>query len=230
MNAVAYLRVSTDEQASGNGLNAQIDACQAWADRIDAKIIDKFTDDGISGAKGLDKRPALLNAVTALKRGDVLIVAKRDRLGRDPILMAMIESAAARKGARVVSAAGEGTEGDTPTDVLMRRMVDAFSEYERLVIGARTKAALQAKIRRGERCGAVRYGYNLAKDGKTLKENSTEQRTVNLITKLRGGGMSLRKIAAELTTREIKTKAGGSTWSHGAVVYILARTPTAVTT
>lgn len=59
----------------------------------------------------------------------MLIVAKRDRLGRDPMVVAMIESAVKRKGARIVSAAGEGTDSDSPTDILMRRMVDAFAEY-----------------------------------------------------------------------------------------------------
>ena len=70
---------------------------------------------------------------------------------------------------------GEGTEGDEPTNVLMRRIVDAFAEYERLIIAARTRAALQAKIRRGHRCGKVRFGYDLAADGKTLVKNDIEQ-------------------------------------------------------
>jgi DNA invertase Pin-like site-specific DNA recombinase len=90
-----------------------------------------------------------------LKPGDSLLVAKRDRLGRDPIVVAMIESAVVRKGARIVSAAGEGTEGDEPSHVLMRHLIDAFAEYERLIIVARTKAALQAKKARGERVGYI---------------------------------------------------------------------------
>jgi DNA invertase Pin-like site-specific DNA recombinase len=60
----------------------------------------------------------------------VLLVAKRDRIGRlDPLPMAMIESAVRRKRARIVSAAGEGTENDDPSSILMRRMIDAFAEY-----------------------------------------------------------------------------------------------------
>ena len=47
------------------------------------------------------------------------------------------------------SAAGEGTDTDGPTDILMRRIVDAFGEYERLIIKARTKAALRSR-RAGE--------------------------------------------------------------------------------
>ena len=86
----------------------------------------------------------------------MLIVAKRDRLGRDVIAVAMIERLAERKGARILSAAGEGTEGSDPASMLQRRILDAFSEYERLIIGARTKAALKAKRARGEAAGTCR--------------------------------------------------------------------------
>jgi len=224
MNAITYLRVSTDEQTeSGAGMAAQSDACQAYAERSGLEVAASYSDEGISGAAGLDKRPGLLDAIAALGRGDVLVVAKRDRLGRDPIVVAMIEAAVIRKGAKVVSAAGEGTEGDGPTDVLMRRIVDAFSEYERLVIGARTKAALQAKIQRGERVGKIRFGYRLAADGVLLVEDSAEQEAIGIIKQLRERGESLRAIAAELNRRGTPTKLGANAWKHTSVNRILQR-------
>lgn len=147
--AIGYLRVSTEEQGqSGLGLEAQQAAIDRFCEANGWEVAD-VGQDVVSGASGLDKRPALLEAIGQLAQGDVLVVAKRDRLGRDPIVVAMIEAAVQRKKAKVVSAAGEGTEGEDPTHVLMRRIVDAFAEYERLVIGARTKAALQAKQARG---------------------------------------------------------------------------------
>ena len=66
--------------------------------------------------------------------------AGSNRTGPDPLSMAMIEAAVKRHGARIVSAAGEGTEDDDPSSILMRRMIDAFAEYEKLIIGARTKS------------------------------------------------------------------------------------------
>jgi len=225
MRFVTYLRVSTDEQAdSGAGLDGQLDACQRFADRAGGALVGPFSDEGVSGAKGLDDRPQLLAAIAELSRGDVLLVAKRDRLGRDPILVAMIESAVKRKGARVVSAAGEGTDSDDPSSVLMRRLVDAFAEYERLLIGARTRAALQAKIRRGQRCGAVRFGYDLGPDGATLVENQAEQAIIDRIRALQSQGKSLRTIADELNRECVPTKEGRAGWKHTAVKRILART------
>jgi site-specific DNA recombinase len=224
MRMVAYLRVSTDEQSqSGAGLKAQTDACQACADRAGVPLIGPFADEGVSGASGLDKRPALIEALGLLEPGDVLLVAKRDRLGRDPIAVAMIEAAVERKGSRVVSAAGEGTDGDDPTSILMRRMVDAFAEYERLVIKARTRAALQAKRRRGERTGGVPFGHDLAEDGVALVENAAELEALETIRRLRAAGLSLRAIAAELDRLGIPPKQGGPAWKHTAVQKLLNR-------
>ena len=134
----------------------------------------------------------LLEAVAALKRGDVLLVAKRDRLGRDVIAVAMIERLVTKRGARVVSAAGEGTDSDDPSAMLMRRLIDSFAEYERLIISARTRAALDAKRRRGERVsGLVPFGYTLGRDGRTLEANAEEASVIETIRILREQGHSM---------------------------------------
>src|SRR5438067_7782716 len=90
--AWAYLRVSTDKQAeSGLGLEAQQASVTACASRLGLPLAAVFMDAGTSGALAIEDRPVLLDAIGAIKRGDVLIVAKRDRIGRDVIAVAMIE-------------------------------------------------------------------------------------------------------------------------------------------
>lgn len=206
---INYLRCSTDEQAdSKNGLNAQSDACNRYAESRGEVVAMTFADEGISGAASIEKRPALMEALNNLNQGDVLLVAKRDRLARDPMVLAMIEATTKRAGAVIISAAGEGTENDDPTSILMRRMVDAFSEYERLIIKARTKSALAAKKARGERTGGIPYGYDLAADGVNLVENADEQKALKIMRDLRQRGLSFRKIGAELDKRGIATKKG----------------------
>jgi DNA invertase Pin-like site-specific DNA recombinase len=231
--AAIYRRVSLEEQAeSGHGLNAQEDACRDYAARHAWCIIDVFTDPGVSGGVGLEKRPALINAIQALGKGDVLLVAKRDRIGRlDPLPMAMIEAAVRRKGARIVSVAGEGTESDDPSNILMRRMIDAFSEYERLIISSRTKSALGAKRVRGEKCGGQPpYGFEVGEpkigtDGriiKTLQPCAAEQEVLALIRQLRDSRMTLQGIAAELISRGIERR-GSLTWEHTYLSRLLRR-------
>ena len=63
----------------------------------------------------LDRRPVLVDAIAAHGPGDVLLVAKRDRLSRgDGFATGMIEAAVRGRMVRVVSAAGEGTDDDSP--------------------------------------------------------------------------------------------------------------------
>src|SRR3954467_2979770 len=111
---ILSVRVSTEDQAaSGLGIEAQVHACREWARRAGLAVVGPFVDDA-SGAAGGDRRRGLLDAVAGLEPGDVLLVAKRDRLGRDPIVIAMIESAVARKKGRVISGAGGGAGAREP--------------------------------------------------------------------------------------------------------------------
>ncbi|MDP2815837.1 MAG: recombinase family protein [Rectinemataceae bacterium] len=221
MKYIIYQRVSTEEQAdTRNGLNAQADSCKVYISRSAGELLSVHSDEGISGAASLDKRPGLLAAIGELGKGDVLIVAKRDRLGRDPLVLAMIEASVNRKGARVISASGEGTENDDPSSILMRRMVDAFSEYERLIIKARTKAALQAKKARNERVGHIPFGYRLAADGKHLEPCEYERAILEEIGALKASGLSLRGIAQELNRKGLTNR--GNEWKHVAVSRVAA--------
>lgn len=223
MKVYAYLRVSTDQQAeSGAGIAAQLDACHKWAKSKDKEIVEVFTEEGVSGSLSLDKRPELLQAVNALKPGDVLVVAKRDRLGRDPIAVAMIEASVARKQAKIVSAAGEGTESDDPTSVLMRRLVDAFGEFERNIIIGRTKAAMQAKKSRGERVGHIPFGYKLSDNGINIEPDDYEQSILNQINDLKATGLSVRKIADELNVRGVFNR-GGAKWNHASIHRVMMK-------
>jgi DNA invertase Pin-like site-specific DNA recombinase len=203
MATIAYLRVSTDDQDLG--LDAQDLAIRA---KYEPAAV--FIDDGLSGGKA--DRPGLLEALSTLKKGDELVVAKRDRLSRgNSYLTAWIEKEVAKAGARIVSVAGEGTESDEPQDILMRRIIDAFAEFERLQIGARTKAALAVKKSKGERIGDVPFGFDADADGR-LTRNEIEQETLAIIKSLRGRGWTLRAICSELETRGIKTKKGVARW------------------
>jgi DNA invertase Pin-like site-specific DNA recombinase len=225
-NAIGYLRVSTDDQAeSGLGLEAQRASITAAAARLHLSLTRVVIEAGVSGALALTERPALLDAVSALGRGEVLLVAKRDRLGRDVLEVALIEKSIAARGARVVSAAGEGTDNDEPNSLLMRRLMDSFAEYERLVIRARTKAALAAKRARGERIGNLPFGVQLAEDEVHLEPAPVEQRLLARIRALRDQGLTTRQIAADLNAEGHRTRRG-TAWRFQYVARNLKRTGT----
>lgn len=222
MNAIIYTRVSTaDQSESGAGLAAQSAACATYAAKAGMNVIGTFTDAGISGAAGLDGRPGLMAAVAGLRRGDALVIAKRDRLGRDQMAVLMIEKAVSRKGAAIVSADGVGN-GDDPGSVFMKQVIDAAAVYERNLIKARTKAALAAKRKAGERTGEVPFGWRLDDAGRLI-EDAVEQNVLAKIMACRAAGMSLRQIAAILTESKVATKKGGAAWKHTTIKSILAR-------
>jgi len=232
--AVAYIRCSTDEQTDSRaGLDAQLHAIREWCTKHGVELVATFSDEGVSGAAALDKRPGLLDAVNAVERGGMLVVSKRDRLSRDPVAAAIVERMVAKRRGRIVSTAGEGTDGDDPTSVLLRRIVDAFSEHERLVIAARTRAALQTKRRKGERVGTLPLGYVADRPARHLRPDdesvamlvpvADELQTVERIVAARAAGLSMRAIADQLTAAGVLTKNGRTTWCHSTVQRVLER-------
>jgi len=207
--AVCYARVSKEEQDLGP--EAQRTSMAAWCKARGVTAV-AWLEERVSGAAKLDDRPVMLGAMHTLEvhKAGIFLVAKRDRLARDPIVAAMIEAAVARVGAKVVSAAGEG-EGDDPTSVLMRRIVDAFAEYERLIIRHRTRAALAVKKTRGELTGTAPYGWRIAPGDvvpRRLERDSAEQAIVVMAKKLRKDGATLRAVAAELQSRGFRPREG----------------------
>lgn len=222
MKIVGYIRVSTDQQAeSGLGIEAQLKSIKSYAEKNGYEIERFFRDEGISGAAPLDERPGLMAALTELNKGDVLVVAKRDRLARGDE-MALIQMAINKKKVRLISCAGEGTEGDQddPMCYMIRGMTDLFAGFERLLIKSRTKAALGAKKARGERVGHIPFGYQLGPDGKKLEPSELEQNILKQMKDLRADGFSIREIAEEMNSRGAFNR-GESPWNHASVHRIM---------
>lgn len=231
MNAIVYLRVSTDEQAqSGLGLEAQRAACEARARALGAHSVSVFADEGVSGSTPIAEREGLVAALESLGKGDCLIVAKRDRIARDYLVAGWVDLEVARAGARLISAAGEGTDSDEPMAKVMRGIVDLFAQYERDMIRARTAAALRAKRARGEKTGgAVPFGYRVAcvtvTDGserKTLVADKGEQAAIARARELHAQGLGLRRIASALAADGF-TGRGGRRLAATTVARLLQR-------
>jgi hypothetical protein len=78
--AVAYLRVSTEDQQLGP--EAQRAAIEAWAAREGVQVVAWHLDQGVSGGADVEDRPGLVAALR-VERAGILLVAKRDRLARE---------------------------------------------------------------------------------------------------------------------------------------------------
>ena len=198
---IGYVRVSTGDQALGP--EAQRRAMLAWCEAQRCKMIDVFCDHAVGGAAPADQRPGLSAALAGVKQhgAGILLVATRDRLARDTLIAALADQRAQQLGAVIRAVDGSGNT-DTPEGLLVRRIVDAFAEYERLTIQARTKAALAVKRSRRERISRdPPYGWQLSRDGTHIEPEPREQAAVALAKKLRRSGLSLRRIAHRLAKR-----------------------------
>ena len=239
-NAISYIRVSTEKQAkSGAGLDAQQAAIEKYAAANGFTIIASHIDAGISGAAPIEQRTGLVAAVASITKGTVLLIAKRDRLGRDQLTTLGIERAIQKKGGSIVSADGIAN-GTAAADQFMRSILDAAAAFELSLIKARTLAAVDAKRKKGQRIGEVPFGYEVGTNG-LLVEVPAEQLVIAKIMDCRASGLSLRAIASILDAANVPTKKGKGTkctkpnaqgkvraprsglWSHRIVRLIIAR-------
>jgi len=205
--AVAYVRMSKDEQK--NSPESQRAAIEAWAKHEGITIAAWHADLGVTGSTPVADRPGLLAALTDVRerKATMLVVAKRDRLARDVVIAANVETLTKDVGAQVVSAGGEGN-GDSPADGFLRHVVDAAAEYERGLIRARTKAALAAKRARGEAVSHAPYGFELATDGVHLQPCTREQNTINRALALHVEGATIRALTATLNDEGHRSRRG----------------------
>lgn len=204
--AIAYLRVSTNDQRLGP--DAQRTAIEAWAAREHVTIVAWFTDLGVSGLSEMIDRPGLSAAIGAIRvfGAGLLVVAKRDRLARDVAIAALVEREVRRLGAMLAAADGIGN-GSAPEDTLIRAVVDAVSAYELALIGRRTKSALAELKRLGRRVGTIPFGFEVGVDG-ALVPNADEQKIVATVRRLRAEGLSQRAIVSRLEAQGVVSRAG----------------------
>ena len=205
--AIIYSRFSPRKnEDTCESIEMQFDFCRKWCDENNVKIVAEFADRALSG--GEEDRPELWAAIEALERNYVLVVYRLDRLARSVYLSDIIERAISRKKASFLSISGEGTWGDTDEDWLIRKILQTLAEYERKVIGARTKAAMLRHQANGRLMGSIpRYGFMLdPENSKRIVKNPYERIIINQITRLNKKGLSLRQIAAELTNLKYKPR------------------------
>lgn len=215
MKAIGYVRVSTDEQAdSGLGLLDQSRKVDAAALLADAELIDTVIDDGYS-AKSLD-RPGMAQVLERVEGGEVdaIVIAKLDRLTRSVFdlggLLKTLGKAQRASGGRGVHllSAGENIDTSSATGRLMVNLLASVAEWERDVIRERTSAALQERKRQGYAAtGSVPYGFDVDEDG-LLVANEREQVALQILRERRAEGLGWTAIAAELTERGHRTRAG----------------------
>ena len=205
MKAVTYTRVSTVGQVQdGVSLEMQQAKLRAWAALNDAEIIGEFTDEGVSG-KTINRSGLQFALDLAVKNKAVLVVYSLSRLSRsDRDTLAIAEQL--RKASADLVSLSEKIDTTSAAGEMVFTMLAALNQFERRQIGERTSAAMQHMKAQGQRVGSIPHGYQLD-DGRVIP-NDVEQQMIGLVKQLRGQGLTLRAISAELAKRGTFNRAG----------------------
>jgi site-specific DNA recombinase len=213
--AILYARFSDRPNAQEcESIAAQLEACRNHCAVRGYAIAAEFSDQAMSG--GDADRPGLWSAVDVLSRGDVLIVWRLDRLARDVYLSETIQRQVDKSGARIEYVTGGGND-DTPEGELIRRILQAFSEYERKIIAIRTSYAMKRHQANGRKMGGnAPYGFAVDPDDESrLIECPDEQGAITEARRLAEAGHGLRTIARMLAMSGYRPR--GDAWRHQTV-------------
>ncbi len=143
-----YLRVSTDSQTVENQRRELL----IIGERLGWEIVEVFSDEGISGAKGRDKRPGYDRLMTMVTRREIDLIAcwSVDRLGRSLQHLVTFLGEINARGVDLYLHT-QGLDTSTPAGRAMFSMLAVFAELERSILRQRIMAGLARSTKRSGR-------------------------------------------------------------------------------
>ncbi|MCC6748340.1 MAG: recombinase family protein [Deltaproteobacteria bacterium] len=201
--AIAYCRVSTEEQASGGvSMEAQERALRAYCEMRGLELDMVVQDPGVSAGRPFAERPGGNLVRERVDRGEVgaVIAWKLDRLFRDAGDCLNTTRGWDQRGValHLVDLGGQAVDTTSAMGRFFLTVMAAGAEMERNLVSERTKFALASKKAKGERVGRIPLGQRLSADGKHLEPDSGELDTISLVKKLYAEGWTQRQIADHL--------------------------------
>jgi len=142
----AYVRVSTTGQTTEN----QIHEIEAAGFHVEPRRIVTET---VSGSTAIAQRRGFSKLMDRLEAGDVLIVTKLDRLGRDAIDVSSTVKALAGMGVRVHCLALGGVDLTSSAGTMTMNVLNAVAQFERDLLIERTQSGLNRAKAEGKTLG-----------------------------------------------------------------------------
>lgn len=201
---IGHARRSRERDNGALSLDDQEARIRAWAAYRERDLAPVLREDDVSATVAPTDRPTLGPVLAGLGAGDVLVVAKLDRLSRSVFDFTWLMRAANEDGWALVCLDPE-FDLTTAAGRMVSHVFAAFAEFERDQLIERLQGAKRAKARRGGYVGGARrhrrYGYRLDErpDGRrAYVPVPEEQAVIAEIRELRAGQYTLRAICAEL--------------------------------
>lgn len=205
MEAVSYLRVSGTTQAdeSKDGLPRQLAACESYAKANGLEIVRVYADEGVSGTKEIDNRPALfqLRADLLVNGIHTVVIENMSRLARDLMVSETILADFQKNGITILSTQEPDLCSNEPSRKFMRQILSAVAEYDRAMLVSRMKAGkLRARAQGKTFGGRARYGAH--------KQYPGECAILDRVYFLRRQGFNATKIAEFLNAEGFRSRKG----------------------
>lgn len=217
--AIGYIRVSTEQQASeGISLDAQRHKITAWCEINGYELLAIEVDAGISG-KSMKKRQGLQKALNAMKKDMALVVYSLTRLARSTKDTLTISETLRRSRSDLVSVT-EKIDTTTAAGKMFFTMLAVMAEFESNTISERTRDAMRHKKATSEVYSPIPFGFK-AVEGR-LERVEAEAVIVSEVKQRRAAGETLQAIADSLNSRGIKGKRGGI-WYPYSIKYLIER-------
>ncbi|WP_080402667.1 recombinase family protein [Burkholderia ubonensis] len=142
----AYARVSTIDQTAANQLH-EIEAAGFSVDKR------RIITESISGSVSAEQRPGFADLLRRLEEGDVLIVTKLDRLGRNAMDVRATVEALADRSVRIHCLALGGVDLTSAAGRMTMQVLNAVAEFERDLLIERTQAGIARARTAGKTLG-----------------------------------------------------------------------------
>jgi len=203
--AAIYIRVSTEEQAKhGFSLSAQEDSLKNYATALGYEVFKIYRDEGKS-AKDL-KRPEMVNLLKDAEQRmfQAIFIYKLDRFSRSLKDLILTIDKLKEWGIDFVSLQDK-IETTSASGKLMFHIISAFAEFERNIIGDRTKFGMERKAKEGGFITKAPKGYNLVNKKLVINDQEAEQ-VRKIFEEFLNSDISLTQLAKKhsMTTSGIK--------------------------
>lgn len=142
----AYARVSTADQTTEN----QVREIAAAGFAVEPHRVVSET---VSGSEAIGRRKGFARLVDRMERGDVLIVTRLDRLGRDAIDVSATVARLEQAGVRVHCLALGGVDLTSSAGKMTMGVINAVAQFERDLLIERTQSGLARARAEGKRLG-----------------------------------------------------------------------------
>lgn len=191
-----YIRVSSEEQAKGHSPAGQYRELRAYCDRMGYRIVRAHFDN--ESGQTFDRHQfQLLMAYAQARSFEAIVVWRRDRFGRDPIHMGLIERDLRSFDVRLESISGPQEDNDETE--LFNLILDGISRYEARKTAARCMMGKKEAARTG-RCpfGRLPFGYYRDRLTKAVCIQPDDAAVVQEVFRLVAAGQSSHAVSARV--------------------------------